>query len=245
MSNEKKFPAKPEEIPQISSAWEELSTFQKVQEAANFTELEIAKTLFVDKIRVLNALAVIQVSIVYRAVRACDLYFRMMERTKSTDSQTYIRPRVRFNKKYSTVEMAWVRRLSKSKPSNPDMPFKKSDNEKIGRSFSIRTEDGVLDVLAWYQYIKKGDKDRYPDSIFKKEPAWAQKLGSEVEDKFELLRKEQKTLSYIRRLISSIDGLQMKHFNEMIQAELDKWTEGHPLKSQYNPNINLDGSSEE
>ena len=240
-----KFPENADEIPAINDVWERLATYEKTQEIDQFSEADIAKTLHVDKLRVLNALAVMQASIVFRAIRACDLFFKMADRTKSTENQTYLRPRVRIDKKYSTVEMAWVRRLSKSTPGSTYNPPAKSNGKTKGRAFSIQTEKGPVDVFTWYSYIRKGDKDRYRDSIFKKEPLWAQKLGREVEDTFELLRKEQKALSSMRRMIASIDGLQLKQFNEMVQLELKEWSEDRPLKTLYNPNINLDASSEE
>lgn len=239
-----KFPEKPDQIPVITDVWERLATFEKTQEIEQFSDVDVAKTLLVDKLRVLNALAVMQASIVYRAIRACDLYFKMIERTKSTENRTFVRPRIRLDKKYSTVEMAWVRRLYKEKPANGTDAIKKASGESKGRAFHIQTEKGTMEIFTWYSYLRKGTRDRYSKSIFKNEPVWAQKLGIEVEDKFELLRKEQKALSSIRRLIVSIDGLQMKQFNQMVQNELNEWSEGYSLKTLYNPDIDFDATSE-
>ena len=95
------------------------------------------------------------------------------------------------------------------------------------------------------KYIKKGVKERYSNSIFEKEPIWVQKLGPEIEDRFELLRKEQKTLTAMKRLIGTLDSLQAKQFDERVMAELQAWNEGQPLKALYSPKIVLDSSAED
>lgn len=238
------FPRESEDIEPISTLWEDNCSFTTEDGAAELTQDQIAQTLYVDKLRMLNALAVMQASIACRAVRTCDMYFDWMKKRRGTDKETYLRPRVRIDSRYFTVEMAWVRRLSKSKPSSQNAKSQINDS-KVGRAFTIKTESGMLDVFAWYKYIKKGVKERYSNSIFEKEPIWVQKLGPEIEDRFELLRKEQKTLTAMKRLIGTLDSLQAKQFDERVMAELQAWNEGQPLKALYSPKIVLDSSAED
>lgn len=240
----KDFPEIPEDIPSITEEWESLCSFDKDARIESFSKEDVAKALYLDKIRVLDALAVMQASIVFRAVRACDTYFDWFKKRQGTDKESFIRPRIRIDKRYSTVEMAWVRRMSKSKP-HKEKTDSHTGNESIknrGLEFTIQTQNGQLDVFCWYVYIKRGKKSRYSDSIFAKEPSWVLKLGPQVEDQFELLRKEQETITAMRRMIGTIDSLQMKQFNESVQEQLNLWTGNRPLKTLYNPNIVLDSN---
>lgn len=240
----KDFPEFPEDIPSITEEWERLCSFDKNAEIENFTKESIAKALYIDKVRVLDALAVMQASIVFRAVRACDIYFEWFKKRRGTDKESFVRPRIRIDKRYSTVEMAWVRRMSKSKPHKEKTDSHAGDGaiKNRGLEFTIQTQNGQLDVFCWYVYIKRGKKSRYSDSIFAKEPSWVLKLGPQVEDQFELLRKEQETITAMRRMIGTIDSLQMKQFNESVQEQLNLWTGNRPLKTLYNPNIVLDSN---
>ena len=102
------FPREPEDIEPISTLWEDNCSFTTEDGAAELTQDQIAQTLYVDKLRMLNALAVMQASIACRAVRTCDMYFDWMKKRRGTDKETYLRPRVRIDSRYFTVEMAWV-----------------------------------------------------------------------------------------------------------------------------------------
>ena len=70
------FPEHPSEIPSTNEVWEQLATYQAESEEERISEADLAATLYLDKLRLLNAVAIIQASIVYRAVRACDLFFK-------------------------------------------------------------------------------------------------------------------------------------------------------------------------
>lgn len=236
------FPEHPSEIPSTNEVWEQLAIYQAESEEERISEADLAATLYLDKLRLLNAVAIIQASIVYRAVRACDLFFEWKKRQNGTKERTYLRPRVRVNKEYSTVEMVWVRAVSKSTPAG--FGQSESNGDSYGRTFEVKRDDGAVKVHSWYQHLKKGASDRYSDAIFKNEPLWARKLGSDIEDTFEQLRKEQKTLTVIRRAIGSLDACQTKQFSERVQMELKEWTEDRPLKSIYNPSINLKADSD-
>ena len=130
------FPREPEDIEPVSTLWEDNCSFTTEDGAAELTQDQIARTLYVDKLRMLNALAVMQASIACRAVRTCDMYFDWMKKRRGTDKETYLRPRVRIDSRYFTVEMAWVRRLSKSKPSSQNARSQTNDS-KVGRAFTI------------------------------------------------------------------------------------------------------------
>lgn len=232
-------PKTPREVPSVTTVWKELATFDQEDGFEDLDDEEIARTLFIDKTRLLDAVSVIQASIAYRAVRACRIYFDWMKKRSGTDKMTYLRPRVRIDSRYQTVEMSWVRRLSKTSIAKPgDKPSKGN----VGRSFQIKTDKGTLTVFTWYEYLKKGQKDRYSNQIFKDEPAWVQKLGSEIEDAFEALRKEQKTLTAIRRSISGLDQIQRGRFSETTLKDLQEWA-GHSLQSLYAPDIDLKSPS--
>ena len=71
------FPREPEDIEPVSTLWEDNCSFTTEDGAAELTQVRIARTLYVDKLRMLNALAVMQASIACRAVRTCDMYFEV------------------------------------------------------------------------------------------------------------------------------------------------------------------------
>ncbi|WP_443743359.1 conjugative transfer protein MobI(A/C) [Sutterella sp.] len=218
--------------------WEvDLPSGEDSPEEASREEEDVAKQLFIDKSRLLTDISLLQSSIAYRAVRAAQKYFDWMKRKKGTDKQTYLRPAIRFNSQYGTVELLWVRRFSRLRPTKSTDSF--NPESKRGRTFQIKTDQGSMTVFAWYDYLKKGTKDRYSDVIFKKEPAWVQKLGPELEDIFEQLRKEQKHLSAMRRSLGVINDLQLRQFSEHVIKELESWggMSPKPLRSPSQDNL--------
>lgn len=227
-----------DDLPAKSELWERLIAEGLMREEGENapSEEDLAWTLYIDKMRVIQALAVMQVGVICRAYLCCQKYFDWMKRKNDTDSKTYLRPRVRIDERYKTVEMAWVRRMSKSWPSKPGEQFKAQG--KIGRTFQIKTDNGPMTVFIWYDYIKRGVKDRYSNIIFKHEPAWAQKIGIEVEDQFERLRKEQKMIGKIRQSLLIEHRHQIGLYSEKVQDMLDE-LEAIPLKSLYCPDFNL------
>lgn len=218
------------EVPVSTSLWDQIEADEKVPHVKQVTDTELAQSLFVDKTRLLNAIALMQASIYYRAIRACEMYFEWMHKRKGTETQTYLRPRVRLDSRYMTVEMAWVRRLSKMKPAKST--DKIDPKSKIGRTFQLQTDKGLMTVFTWYEYLKKRAKDRYPESIFKDQPEWVKKLGHDIEDNFELLRKEQKLLNDLKRIVMTIHRLEEKSFTDQVKEELAKWG-GDKLQSLY------------
>lgn len=124
--------------------------------------------------------------------------------------------------------------------------FISSDLCTVLLKLRLRFQKLVLEFLAGCLHL--GLQVRYlrgQERSVEKEPIWVQKLGPEIEDRFELLRKEQKTLTAMKRLIGTLDSLQAKQFDERVMAELQAWNEGQPLKALYSPKIVLDSSAED
>lgn len=69
----------------------------------------------------------------------------------------------------------------------------------------VRKGNAVSSSSSGYQaiYLKKGKGDRYSDRIFSSEPEWAQVLGKDIEDNYEILRERAKKLGMIKRAINS------------------------------------------
>lgn len=235
-------PKTPEDIPAVTLLWEEFSGVVPESSGEPLSEEEVAKALFIDKTRLVTALAVMQASVACRAVRACDVYFDWMKKRAGTDKQTYLRPRIRIDSRYQTVEMSWVRRLSKSHVTRRGESV--NEKGKVGRAFFVNTNQGSVTVFSWYDYLKRGTKDRYSDSIFSKEPAWVQQLGRQVEDRFELLRKEQKIITSIKRLIGTLNQIQTRQFNDRVNQLLIEWG-AREIKSLYQPEISLTANADE
>lgn len=238
------FPKTAEDIPTVTDLWAENCDYARAEERARMAAEDIAKLLFVDKTRLLNAVAVMQASIIYRAVAACDMYFEWQKKANESGDRSYIRPRIRVDKRYGTVEMSWVRRLSKSSPTKPGDHFDSRESIGRGKQFRIMTDKGSQTVFIWYSRLKTLKSGDYGVSIFKNEPAIIQKLGPIVESKLSLLRKEQKALNEIKRHIRTINGAQNDSFTDKVQEELMKWTEGKPLTALYSV-ISMDQDSDQ
>ncbi len=227
------FPKTATDIPAVTELWTEHCDYAQSEERAKLAAEDVAKLLFVDKTRLLNAVTVMQASIIFRAVAACDMYFDWQKKANESGDRSYIRPRIRVDKRYGTVEMSWVRRLSKSSPTKPGDHFDSRGSIGRGKKFRIMTDKGSQTVFIWYSRLKTLKSGDYGSSIFKTEPAIIQKLGPIVEKKLSLLRKEQKALNEIKRLIRTINGAQNESFTDKVHEELIKWTGGKPLEALY------------
>ena len=201
--------------------------FDLQEERKGHTEFELAKLLQQSRQRILNDFAVMQASIVFRAVKAGDKYMAMYKESNGTDEKCSLRPKLKIDANYSTLEMAWVRRIDRVKPA-------KASTQPVAsahfRRYKIETANGVLTVSHHYEYIKKGLEDRYSNRIFRDQPLWAQKLGAALEDKFSLLRQEQKKLSALRKALKGLHLFQGRWFNDQVKKQVNEWLDHEQLE---------------
>lgn len=194
--------------------------FNLHEERKATTELEVARKIQQCHHRFLNDIAVMQASIVFRAVKAGDKYMSMYKDSNGSDEKCSIRPKLKIDQKYRTLEMSWVRRVDRIKPTS-------SSTQPVAtahfRRHKVETAHGSLMASHHYEYIKKGLGDRYSNLIFRGQPLWAQKLGADLEDKFSLLRKEQKKLSALRKSLKGLKIHQEKWFTDQVKKQLDEW----------------------
>ncbi len=201
--------------------------FDLQEERKGHTEFELAKLLQQSRQRILNDFAVMQASIVFRAVKAGDKYMAMYKESNGTDEKCSLRPKLKIDANYSTLEMAWVRRIDRVKPA-------KASTQPVAsahfRRYKIETANGELTVSHHYEYIKKGLEDRYSNRIFRDQPLWAQKLGAALEDKFSLLRQEQKKLSALRKALKGLHLFQGRWFNDQVKKQVNEWLDHEQLE---------------
>ena len=184
------------------------------------SDLEVAQQIQLCHHRFSNEIAIMQASIVFRAVKAGDKYMSMYKNSNGSDERCSIRPKLKIDTKYQTLEMSWVRRVDRIKPTS-------SSTQPVAtahfRRHKVETAHGSLMASHHYEYIKKGLGDRYSNLIFRGQPLWAQKLGADLEDKFSLLRKEQKKLSALRKSLKGLKIHQEKWFTDQVKKQLDEW----------------------
>ena len=215
--------------------------FNLLEERKATTELDVARQIQQCHQRFLNDIAVMQASIVFRAVKAGDKYMSMYKDSNGSDEKCFIRPKLKIDQKYHTLEMAWVRRIDRVKPTSSSTQPVTSAHF---RRHKVETANGSLMISHHYEYIKKGLGDRYSNLIFRDQPLWAQKLGADLEDKFSLLRKEQKKLSVLRKSLKGLKIHQEKWFTDQVKKQLDEWLNSEQLEILSfgdEPNLWLEG----
>ena len=147
--------------------------FDLQEERKGHTEFELAKLLQQSRQRILNDFAVMQASIVFRAVKAGDKYMAMYKESNGTDEKCSLRPKLKIDANYSTLEMAWVRRIDRVKPA-------KASTQPVAsahfRRYKIETANGELTVSHHYEYIKKGTGR----SVLKSDLSGSAFMGSKI-----------------------------------------------------------------
>lgn len=155
-------------------------------------------------------------SILTRAYKVSDYFMSQVAAMKRTEESSRMRVSIR-QKPNGTVEIVWVRARTTDSDYVKDTPI--NPKAKFAPSFKIKTAKGLKKITVIYERLSKGrTSDRYPDSIFRKEPEWVKVLGPQVEDQLALLRKEQRALGMIRRYIKMIEETQKRFFDD----ELDQ-----------------------
>lgn len=218
-----------------------LCHFNLQDERKSISDFEIGMTLHQCRQRIFNDLAVMQASVIFRAAKTADKFMVMYKDAVSTDERCSVRPKLKLDAKYCTLEMAWVRRIDRAKPA-------KASTQPVAaahfRRHLVQTANGILAVSHYYEYLKKGLDDRYSNRIFRDQPLWAQKLGASIEDRFALLRQEQKKLSALRKNLKSLELFQDKWFSDQVKEHLKQWLSDNELEVVDfgdNPNSWLNG----
>lgn len=225
----------------VNTTWAEQARFNNDQICTLFTEAEMAQALEQDSSSMLEILASMEASIVFRAVRICSIFFEFEKENRKDKEHfqaSFIRPRVRFDTRSNTLEMAWVRRVA-----TQEVQTETSGKNRYGKTYAIKTDKGLINLRVKYEYIKKGKADRYPESTFKNQPEWVQIACSKIESIFYLLRQEQENIQKIKRAVFKIHAIQSKQLSEKTLAKLREkgWDQ---FNEKYQVNIVLSPKNE-
>ncbi len=123
--------------------------------------------------------------------------------------------RCRVRQKESTLEISWERQFYYERKSSPVKDSKapcfvrESDDGKK-RLFGLRSK-----------HIRKGLSDRYTrrSLTFESEPEWSIEIADQMEEKFEILRRQIRQLGQIRKLLYHYDQLSKRYFDLTIGDE--------------------------
>lgn len=220
----------------INTIWEEQAHFHNDKILSVLSEKEMAHALDEDATSMLEILANMEASIVFRAVRICSIFFEFEKdnkKDKDNKQVSFIRPRLRFDLRRNTLEMSWVRRVAKQRVYDEN-----SQKKYFGKIYTLKTENGPIALEVYYEYIKRGKSDRYPDSIFKNQPEWVQIAGSKIESTFCLLRKEQENIQKIKQAVFKIHAIQSKQLSEKTLEKMKEIGWDH-FNEKYHVNIDL------
>lgn len=102
----------------------------------------------------------------------------------------------------------WWRAFDENlKKESPDSSYLGTRVRRVNDSLVIewhirKPAKGAGKDNYYAKYLKKGSSERYSDRIFDKEPEWAQTLGKEIEDSYEVLRSRSKRLGAMKKSIT-------------------------------------------
>ncbi len=220
----------------VNTTWAEQAHFNNDQICALFTEAEMAQALEQDSSSMLEILASMEASIVFRAVRICSIFFEFEKENRKDKEHfqaSFIRPRLRFDTRSNTLEMTWVRRVA-----TQEVQTEATGKNRYGKTYVIKTDKGLINLRVRYEHIKKGKTDRYPESTFKNQPEWVQIACSKIESIFCLLRKEQDNIQKIKHAVFKIHAIQSKQLSEKTLEKLREkgWEQ---FNDKYQVNIDL------
>ena len=120
--------------------------------------------------------------------------------------------RCRVRKKDSTLEISWERQFYYERKSPPGKDSK-------APCFVRESEDGKKRLYGLKsQHIRKGMQDRYPrrSLTYKTEPEWATDTADQMEEKFEILRRQIRMLGQIRKLLYHYDQLSKRYYDLVV-----------------------------
>ncbi|MGN1150357.1 MAG: chloride channel protein, partial [Sutterella sp.] len=192
---------------------------------AGIFKAPIAGLVFTDRLRILNAIAVAQASIYFRAVKACDSFRRWFEKynvypqsRNQLKEASRLQPGITRKKETGTFELRWYRRKFSFNAEKEDGEF----GDVKGRYYYfVRTPVGRMRVRVSMEYLKRGTELRYPPSTFRNEPEWAVQAELDLENTFAFLRNEQKRLSLIRAQLGYMKADQKKYFEAAFGKEVE------------------------
>ena len=129
--------------------------------------------------------------------------------------KTSLRCRVRH--KEATLEIAWERQFYYQRKSPP---------KKGSKAYAFKKEDSDGRV-RWYglksKYIRRGNSDRYSNRVLlaESDPDWAVDMADQMEDKFELLRKQIRLIGQIKKQLYYYDQISKRYFDLVLGNDED------------------------
>ena len=147
-----------------------------------------------------------------RAMTEVDQFVAANEAAELGDRSTL---RCRVRKKPTTLEISWERQFyfERKSPPNKDSKspcFVRMGNDGKKRLYGLKSK-----------HIRKGLSDRYSQKAltFDSEPQWATEIADQMENKFELIRRQTRMLGQMRKLLYHYDQLSKKYFDLVVGEE--------------------------
>ncbi len=128
----------------------------------------MAQALEQDSASMLEILASMEASIVFRAVRICSIFFDFEQehrQDKENFQPSFIRPRLRVDTRSNALEMTWVRRVA-----TREVQTETSGKNRYGKTYANKSDKGLINLRVKYEYIKKGKLTDIPNLLSKINP---------------------------------------------------------------------------
>lgn len=149
----------------------------------------------------------------FRGVRETDVYYIAAKKSAFTKDNTSLTPRVRWDPRYGTPSFSWERLHRKAHILGAGAPIKTSCGK--GKSYAAWVTRGKskakekMRVVLTSEHISLRTRTLSISPLeFANEPLWARVVGIETEAKLIDLRKKNRVLADIGRLLARLKSME-------------------------------------
>lgn len=165
-----------------------------------------------------EALKDLRALLYFRGVRETDVYYTAAKKAAFTKDNTNLSPRVRWDNRYGTPSFSWERLHRKAHMLGTGASVKKACGK--GKSYEAwvirgksKSKEKMRVVLTSEHVSLRARFQSISPSEFSNEPLWARVVGLETEVKLTELRRKNRVLADIGRLLARLKALESGQTN--------------------------------
>lgn len=154
----------------------------------------------------------------FRGVRETDVYYTAAKKAAFTKDNTNLSPRVRWDNRYGTPSFSWERLHRKAHMLGTGASVKKACGK--GKSYEAwvtrgksKSKEKMRVVLTSEHVSLRARSQSISPSEFSNEPLWARVVGLETEVKLTELRRKNRVLADIGRLLARLKAMESGRTN--------------------------------
>lgn len=154
----------------------------------------------------------------FRGVRETDVYYTAAKKAAFTKDNTNLSPRVRWDNRYGTPSFSWERLHRKAHMIGTGVSVKTACGK--GKSYEAwvtrgksKAKEKMRVVLTSEHVSLRASSQSISPSEFTNEPLWARVVGLETEVKLTELRRKNRVLADIGRLLARLKAMESGRTN--------------------------------